>query len=559
MPAEFNTAPKLPLPFKVNTIRKSMAPLIKSGALYMTPKTAPFCINCVKRWGFAVGGLITMSAHRYPDRLALVDDDGELTYTELRDKSWSLARALKDRGMGSGSRFGIVARNGRGIIIPMAVKGLLGAEIMIMNIGSSAHQISGLLNETEIEYLFIDEEFLDRVPEDIGDTTVVVTHVFDKNNRPKVPEGYLFMDDLIEADGTSELEEKPKQGRIIIMSSGTTGIPKGVLRNEPKTPATLGAVTDRIPWRRNMVIHQSASMFHAWGWANVIVAMVTGATLVTQRQFEPKGALEQIDKYGVNGMVSAAIFLRILNDYLDENPRPNPGPFEFMVSSGNAIPAWLVTALTKRFGPVVCNFYGSTEAGLTSIASGPELAERPDTAGRPAIGASVRILDENDNDVPVGEIGRIHTAQELAFTGYMAQQRDKFRTVDGLLEIGDLGRFDEDGFLYVLGRSDDMVIKGGENTFPREVDEVLGALEGVEDLHTVGVNNSKTLLAELHTFVIRKKNAEGEALDPDEMRQVVRDNLAEHSVPEHIHFVDDLPRNATGKVVPRLLPVPEQD
>ena len=559
MTAEINTAPKLPTGFKVQTVAKSLRPLIKSGALYMTPKTAPFCLKCVKRWGFAVGGLITMSAHRYPDRLALVDDEGELTYTELRDQAWSLARALKDRGMGSHSRFGIIARNGRGIILPMAVKGLLGAEIMIMNIGSSAHQISGLLDETKVDYLFVDEEFLERIPEDIGDCTVVVTHVFDKDNRPDVPENYLFMQDLIDADGTSELEEKPEQGRIIIMSSGTTGIPKGVLRNEPKTPATLGAVTDRIPWRRNMVIHQSASMFHAWGWANVIIAMVTGATLVTQRQFEPKSALEQFDKYGVNGLVSAAIFLRILNDELEANPRPNPGPFEFMISSGNAIPAWLVTALTKRFGPVVCNFYGSTEAGLTSIATGPELAERPDSAGRPAIGARVKILDEDDNEVPAGTIGRIHTAQELAFTGYMAQERDKFRTVDGLLEIGDLGRIDEEGFLYICGRSDDMVIKGGENTFPREVDEVLGALDGVEDLHTVGVNNTKTLLAELHTFVIRKKTAEGDALDPDEMRQVVRDNLAEHSVPEHIHFVDDLPRNATGKVVPRLLPVPEQD
>ncbi len=559
MTAEINASPRLPLPFKLQAIAKSLRPLIKSGALYMTPKQVPFCVNCIKRWGFAVGGLITMSAHRYPDRLALVDDQGELTYSELRDQAWALARALKDRGMGSHSRFGVVARNGRGIILPMAVKGLLGAEIMIMNIGSSAHQISGLLNETKTDYLFIDEEFLDRVPEDIGDCTIVVTHVSDPDNRPELPDNYVYMQDLIDADGTSELEERPDQGRIIIMSSGTTGIPKGVLRNEPKTPATLGAITDRIPWRRNMVIHQSASMFHAWGWANVIIAMVTGATLVTQRQFEPKKALELFDEYGVNGLVSAAIFLRILNDYLEENPRPNPGPFEFMISSGNAIPAWLVTALTERFGPVVCNFYGSTEAGLTSIATGPELAERPDSAGRPAIGARVLILDDDDNEVAPGEVGRIHTAQELSFTGYLAAGRDKFRTFDGLLEIGDLGRIDEDGFLYVCGRSDDMVIKGGENTFPREVDEVLGALDGVEDLHTVGVNNTKTLLAELHTFVIRKKNEAGEALDPDEMRQIVRDNLAEHSVPEHIHFVDDLPRNATGKVVPRLLPVPDQN
>lgn len=560
MPAEINASPRLPLGFQLQTVAKSLRPLLKSGALYMTPAQAPYCLNCIKRWGFAVGGLIAMSAKRYPDRLALVDDEGELTYTELRDQAFSLARALKDRGMGSHSRFGIVARNGRGIILPMAVKGLLGAEIMIMNIGSSANQIGGLLEETDIDHLFIDEEFLDRVPENIGDTKVIVTHVNDPDNRPEVPEGYLFMQDLIDAGGTSELEDRPEQGRIIIMSSGTTGIPKGVLRNEPKTPATLGAVTDRIPWRRNMVIHQAASMFHAWGWANVIIAMATGATLVTQRQFEPKRAVEQFQKYGVNGLISAAIFLRILNDYLEEHPEvPNPGPFEFMVSSGNAIPAWLVTALTKRFGPVVCNFYGSTEAGLTSIATGPELAIRPDTAGRPAIGARVRILDDNDNDVPPGVVGRIHTAQELTFTGYMASSRDKFRTVDGLLEIGDLGRIDEDGFLYVCGRSDDMVIKGGENTFPREVDEVLGALDGVEDLHTVGVNNTRTLLAELHTFVIRKKNDAGAALDPEEMRQVVRESLAEHSVPEHIHFVEDLPRNATGKVVPRLLPVPEQD
>src|SRR5699024_6639107 len=140
----------------------------------MTPKTAPFCLKCVKRWGFAVGGLITMSAHRYPDRLALVDDEGELTYSELRDQSWALARALKDRGMGSHSRFGIIARNGRGIIMPMAVKGLLGAEIMTMNIGSSAHQISGRLTETKVGYLSVVPEFLERPPEHIRDATDVV-------------------------------------------------------------------------------------------------------------------------------------------------------------------------------------------------------------------------------------------------------------------------------------------------------------------------------------------------------------------------------------------------
>lgn len=552
MQAEYNIAPNLPTGLKVKAAAQSLRPLLRSGALYMTPKHVPTVLKYLKRWGFSVAGLIHLSALRYPERLALVDDDGELTFAELRDQTVRLAKAMKDRGMDSKSRFGIIARNGRGIIIPMAVKGLLGSEIMLLNIGSSAHQIQGLMDENEIDYLFVDSEFLDRVPADLQGTKVIVTHVDDDANRPEVPEDYMFMSDLIAEGGSSELEEKPEQARIVIMSSGTTGIPKGVLRNEPKTPATLGAITDRIPWRRNLVVHQAASMFHAWGWANVLIATVTGATLVTQRKYDPKRAIDQFEKYGVEGLVSAAIFLRMLKDELDKQPDRKVGPFQFMISSGNAIPGWLVSDLTDRFGPVVCNFYGSTEAGLTSIASGEDLAKRPDSAGRPAIGTRVMILDDEDRELPPGEVGHIYTAQELSFIGYL-NKRDKFRTVDGMFQIGDLGRMDEDGFLYICGRSDDMVIKGGENVFPREVDELLGDMPGVQDIYTRGVNNEKTLIAELHLYIVRSDDEAGRNLTPEQLKQEVRNNLAEHNVPDYIYFVDELPRNPVGKVVPRML------
>ncbi len=543
--------PKVPTLFQTLAFFKSVKPTLGSGAFYMTPKMVPGLLKTLLRWKFAVSGLIRLGAQRYPDRLALVDDYGELTYTELDAQNERLARALMDRGLTSKSAFGVIARNGRGIIQPMAVKGFTGAEIMLMNIGSSIQQIEGIIEQNNVSFLFIDDEFLDRAPLDREGLTIVVTAIDDPATRDfaKKHDNVLLMEDLIAEGGKTELEHKPEQGRIIIMSSGTTGLPKGVLRNEPKTPATIGAIADRIPWRRNLTVHQSASMFHAWGWANVIIAMVTGATLITMRRFDPNKMVDQCEKYQANAIISAAIFLRQFKDSLDKRPESKVGPFEFIVSSGNAIPGWLVSALTHRFGPVVCNFYGSTEAGVTSIASGPELALRPESAGRPTLSTCVRILDEDGKEVPRGTVGLLHTAQELSFIGYL-NPKDKFQTVDGLFQIGDLARMDEEGYLYICGRADDMVIKGGENVFPREIEELLGPIPGIGDIYCRGMQNDE-IVADLYLYIVRDSSKQGQDLTAEMLQDYCRENLADHSVPDKVFFVDRLPRNAVGKVVPR--------
>ncbi|MBV7294395.1 AMP-binding protein [Corynebacterium sp. TAE3-ERU12] len=553
MKTETNVVPHNPISFQVKAALQSVKPLMESGALYMTPAQAPKIANYLRRWGFSVAALINMGALRYPNRLALVDDLGELTYTELRDQTVQMTKELIDRGMNNESSFGVIARNGRGIIIPMAMKAFTGARIMLMNIGASPSQIDALVERNNINYLFIDEEFLPQLPEDMHGCQIVITHLEDPNDRSGLPEGALVMQDLIDSGlhSKAKLEDRPKQSRIVIMSSGTTGLPKGIMRDEPKTPATLGAIVDRVPWRRNLVIHQAASMFHAWGWANVIIAMGTGATLVTHRIFDAKKCIEQCKQYGVNGMISAAIWLRFLKDELDAQPDTKIGPFKFMVSSGNAIPAWLVTALTRRFGPVVCNFYGSTEAGLTTIATGPELAAMPDTAGRPAIGVRLALLDENNNEVPRGEIGRLHCVQEMTFKGYLSED-DKYTTVDGMFEIGDTARMDENGYLYICGRSDDMIIKGGENVFPREVEELVGPMPGVADIYARGVQDDD-LIAELHLYVVRDDTSEGEQLSAEAIQSYVGTHLASWSVPDKVIFMDHLPRNGAGKVVPRYI------
>ncbi len=549
MKAETNVSPGNPLGFQLKAAVKSLKPLLKSGALHMKPHHLPTMLKYLVRWRFAVSGLIHMSALRYPDRLALVDEYGELTYRELRDETISLAEAMMDRGLKAHTAFGVMARNGRGIVEPMAVKGLVGAEIMLMNTGASPAQIEGLIKQNDMRFLFIDEEFLGQLPEDMHGCHVIVSHLENRSDRSNIPAGAEVMEDLVAEGGRSTIPFKPEQGRIIIMSSGTTGLPKGILRDEPRTPATLGAVAERIPWRRNMVIHQSATMFHAWGWANVIIAMITGATVVTHRNIDGRRMVDQLEKYGCNGIIGAAVWLRKMRDVLAEDPSRSVGPFEFMVSSGNAIPPWLVMELTERFGPVVCNFYGSTEAGLTSIATGPEMAQRPGTAGRPAIGVRLAIIDDEGNEVPRGEIGRLVTAQELTFNGYLSD-KDRFHTYDGMFEIGDLAKMDDDGYIYVCGRSDDMIIKGGENVFPREVEELVGPIDGVGDIFGRGVHDDE-LMAELHLYVVRSDDHHGRTLTEKGIQDYVADRLASWSVPDKVIFVDHLPRNPAGKVVPR--------
>lgn len=228
---------------------------------------------------------------------------------------------------------------------------------------------------------------------------------------------------------------------------------------------------------------------------------------------------------------------------------------DFIVLAGNLTPTPLVRDMQKRFGPVVHNFYGSTEAGLTSIATGEEMMRHPATAGKPTIGAIVKIFDDDGNELPAGQMGRIYTVHEITCTGYLANDH-KIVTHNGLFEIGDTGYFNEEGLLFVCGRTDNMVIKGGENVHPAETSDLLAGVKGIEQVYTKGINDSDAVIANLYTYIVRDDSSEGAALTEESVQQLVRDNLANHNIPDRVIFMDDLPRNATGKVIPGKLPNP---
>ncbi|WKD60687.1 Long-chain-fatty-acid--CoA ligase [Corynebacterium ciconiae DSM 44920] len=532
---------------------RSIKPLIKAGVLRNRPLSGwKDTFTALSRWGLSVSSLVEQATADFPDRTAIIDDFGELTFTELRDQARNMATNLALNGVKEGDMIAIQARNSRGIILPLAAAGYIGAQPMIVNPASSTTQITNIFNTYGADVFIVDAEYADVAHANPDVPHYVVEGAVAANPEDQVDiSGSRTLSELTATPSQSfQLPKRPKAQNTVIMSSGTRGIPKGVVMPIPRTPKALGGVTRVIPWRKNMTVQATASIFHAWGYGNLLVTLITGSTQILRRHYDPAQAVADCARYNVNAIISSAVFLR---GFVAEakNTSADIGPFEFIANSGNAVPAYLVEELVDAFGPVLYSLYGSTEHSQISISTSEQMLADSSNAGRPNLGTELKIFKDDGSEAGVGELGEVYSANSMTMLGFLS---DKYTPVtqDGLLATGDLGYLDEDGFLHLEGRADDMVIKGGENVFPREVEEYLGALEEVADVYVAGKQDD--VIAHLEAWVVKSGSAAD--LTKDELREKVRVALAEHNVPEYIFWVDDLPRNDSGKVVPRWLPDP---
>jgi len=526
--------------------------VVRSGivGLHGGPAAVASTPSVLARYWFTTAREVEQGHQTTPHRVALIDDDGELTYRQLRENSQTVARHLVSLGLDE-IRLGVMARNGRGILYPMAAKGYAGAAIFLLNVGSSPEQLTGCIEENDINVLVIDDEFLDRLNPEVVERTGV--HVI-VGHQSREHDDLHTLRDIVDAPSrTAEISLPvfPDHGPIVLMSSGTSGIPKGVMRPEPKLPLVLAGMLKKIPWRSDIRVQMHASMFHTWGWGATNIALAARATIVTHRIFDAEQVLRDIDEHRLEAMVTSPIFLKQMFE-IPDNERYDTSRLEFIVSSGNALTPHLVEQTIERFGPILCNVYGSTELTLATVASAEELAADPTVSGEVAIGTVLKILDEDGNEVPTGTPGQIYLRNSTTLTGY-TNPTIPIDQAQGLVRIGDQGYLDEHGQLRVLGRIDDMIIVGGENVYPRSVDEVLDGMPGVADSFAAGVDDDTTF-QRIAVWIVREDSPAGEALTDETIRDHVRDNLADHSIPRDVHFVDELPRNETGKVVPRLLP-----
>jgi fatty-acyl-CoA synthase len=280
--------------------------------------------------------------------------------------------------------------------------------------------------------------------------------------------------------------------------------------------------------------------------------MLTASTMVLRRKFNPEDVLKTVERERIDSLPLVPVMMQRILDLEDEERRGHDtSSLRTVPVSGSALSGDLAKRFMDEFGDIVYNLYGSTEVAWVAIAGPKDLREAPGTAGRPPRGTEIRILGDDDRPLGKNETGRIFVRNSELFEGYTGGGSKDM--IDGFMATGDVGYVDEAGRLFVEGRDDDMIVSGGENVFPQEVEETLAKHPNVSEAAVVGIEHEKWGQA-LKAFVVKKGSVDEKAL-----KKHVKDNLAGYKVPQEFEFIDELPRNAAGKVVKRELEEKDED
>ena len=495
------------------------------------------------RWGASPALGSAANALTHPDSIAIVDEAGALTWLETHRRSNALARALRDEGVGLGDGVAIMCRNHRYFVEATMACSKLGAVALYLNTAFAGPQLADVMKREAPAAMIYDQEFTGLLSDVEGGLRRYVAW---EDEVDEVSE--TTVEELISRSQTEDLDAPPEHGRYIILTSGTTGTPKGAQRSQPEGLGAVAALFSKIPRRHGETVMIAAPLFHSWGFLHFILSLPTVATMVLRPRFDPEDTLRAVAEHRARVLAVVPVMMqRILALPEEVKRRYDVSSLEVTAASGSALPGELATKWMDEFGDNLYNLYGSTEVAWASVATPEDMRAAPGTAGRPPRGTTIKIVDEDGNELPPGETGRIFIGNQLAFEGYTGGG-DK-EHLGELLSSGDVGHFDEDGRLFIDGRDDEMIVSGGENVFPREVEDLLSDHEAVEEAAAIGVDDEE-FGQRLRAFVVI---GEGRDVSEEDLKGYVKRNLAGYKVPREIVFVDELPRNATGKVLKREL------
>jgi acyl-CoA synthetase (AMP-forming)/AMP-acid ligase II len=488
-------------------------------------------VQALRAWGKTPAAGYGVSAARYPDEPAIIDEQGTITFAELDRRTNAIANRWKGDGIGPGKVVAILCRNHRGFVEATLAASKTGADMLYLNTSFAGPQIAEVCRAESPVAMVHDAEFTDLVTESAAGL-----------------HRYVDLGEIAAGGDERPLTPPDRPGRVVILTSGTTGAPKGAGRHHPSSLDPAAALLDMIPLKARQRTMIAAPMFHSWGLAHFNLGLTLATTLVLQRRFDPHKVLEGIEQHRVHALIVVPVMLQRLIEAHRESPRKHDlSSLRIIAASGSALPGHLANDVMDEFGDVLYNLYGSTEVAWATIATPEDLRVAPGTAGRPPHGTILRLYDVEGREVPRGEHGRIYVANEMQFEGYTGGGGKD--TIDGLMSSGDVGHVDHNGRLFVDGRDDEMIISGGENVFPREIEDLLADHPAIEEVAVVGVEDAD-FGQRLRAFVVL---CVGEELSEDDVRTHVRDNLARFKVPRDVVFMEELPRNATGKVLKRVL------
>jgi len=530
---------------KLGRIREVAATMRRAGLLApLRPDRYLAIAAAMRREKMSSTSGFALSARRCPDRPGLVDELGTLTWRQLDQRCDAFATALQTLPGGVPTVVGILCRNHRGFIEALVAANRIGADVVLLNTSFAGPALADVVAREAPQVVIYDEEFttvVDRALDDRPD----ITRILGWTDSPGP--AHPTVESMISAHSGRRPQRRAHNGRLILLTSGTTGTPKGAKRSGGGV-GELSAVLKRTPYRAGETTVVMAPMFHAWGWSQLVMAATLSCTIVTRRKFDPEATLALIDRYRATGLsVVPAMFDRIMELPDEVRGRYSCASLRLAVASGSRMRPDVVTAFMDQFGDVIYNNYNATEAGMIATATPADLRAAPDTAGQPAEGTEIHILDADFKQLPAREVGQIFVSNSTGFDGYTTGATKDFHA--GFMASGDLGYLDEAGRLFVVGRDDEMIVSGGENVYPIEVEKTLTSHPAVAEATALGVDDEQ-FGQRLAAFVVLKPGAQATS---DELKQHVRDNLANYKVPRELIILDELPRNITGKIVRREL------
>ena len=504
-------------------------------------------LRTLQKWGRSPAAGAISLAQRFPEETMIVDELGTLSFAEIDTRTNALAHALSDAGLGEGDGVAIMARNHRGFIESTIALSKLGADALYLNTAFAAPQLAEVVQREKPKAIIYDEEFAELL-EEAGKRRkrFVAWH-----DSPTCDDQTL--DELIESGDTSPVIPPEREGRAVILTSGTTGTPKGASRGNPESLDPVVAYLSKIPLKSRQVIHIAAPLFHSWGFAHFSLGLFLGTTMVLRRKFDPESCLAEVARSRADALAVVPVMIQRIMDLPEETrAKYDTSSLKVVAASGSALTGDLANRWMDEVGDTLYNLYGSTEVAFASIATPADMRAAPGTAGRPPRGTVLRLYDEHGVEVQSGETGRIFVGNEMLFEGYTGGGSKD--VIGNLMATGDVGRIDDAGRLFVEGRDDEMIVSGGENVFPKEVEDLLSKHDAVGDVAAIGVDD-EDFGQRLRAFVVL---ADGKKATEDELKGYVKKNLARYKVPREVVFLDELPRNATGKVLKRELAEDEE-
>ena len=524
---------------------RTMKTMHEAGALNIR---SPLALARALPWlvgrGPSLGILAQMNGYVLGDKPAIHDRSGTLTFSDLDLRSNQAARAFQRLGLTGGDKLALIARNGREMIETALGAQKSGLIACPLNTWAKEKELKATLGSTDPKVLLYDTAHSEQVESTVPEGTTLL-FVGDPTNA--LP-GSLSYEEALDRESSGPIPPFTRNrgsAQVVIHTSGTTGTPKGAARDS--SAAGLGALTNLlsvVPYRRDDVVLCPAPLFHSFGLATFTFATALGATLVLPEKFDPEESLALIDRHRATAASFVPVMLRRIARLPNEDKKGyDLSSLRVVLASGSALTTELRRASIELFGPVLYDLYGSTEAGWVAIATPDDIENKPQSVGKPVPGIELKILSPEGEELPPGETGEVFVKSEVLFAGYTAGEEPK--TFGSYMSIGDLGRMDEDDYLFIEGRADDMVVVGGENIYPIEVEEVIESVAGVNEVTVLGIDDDEYGKVLVAFF-------EGSA-DPSEIESRCKKDLASYKVPRKFIHLDDLPRTSTGKVIKREL------